>query len=114
MPRKPNQHKWLWITLSWFESMRGRLLSLKHIRKSCRSSAKTIGAILGPLRRGGLTVTIPGGHDREWYQDHGYKWHDGQWYRGEERERYGYREHHRHDGYWKNGHYYRYGDEDRD
>ena len=37
-----------------------------------------------------LTVTIPSGHDREWY------------------------EHHRHHGYWKDGHYYRYGDEDRD
>src|ERR1700751_4909139 len=34
-----------------------------------------------------LTVTIPGGHDREWYEHHGYQWHDGQWYRGEERER---------------------------
>ena len=61
-----------------------------------------------------LTVTIPGGHDREWYEHHGYKWHNGQWYRAEERERYGYREHHRHHGYWKDGHYYRYGDEDRD
>jgi hypothetical protein len=61
-----------------------------------------------------LTVTIPGGHDREWYEHHGYRWHDGQWYRGEEGERHEYREHHRHNGYWKDGHYYRYGDEDRD
>ena len=61
-----------------------------------------------------LTVTIPGGHDREWYEHHGYQWHDGQWYRGEERERHEYREHHHHHGYWKDGHYYRYDDEDRD
>ena len=61
-----------------------------------------------------LTVTIPGGHDREWYEHHGYRWHDGQWYRGEEGERHEYREHHRHNGYWKDGHYYRYGDEDHD
>jgi hypothetical protein len=61
-----------------------------------------------------LTITIPGGHDREWYEHHGYIWHDGQWYRVEERDRHEYREHHRHQGYWKDGHYYRYGDEDRD
>ena len=54
-----------------------------------------------------LTVTIPGGHDREWYEHHGYFWHDGQWYRGEDRERHEYREHHQHNGYWKDGHYYR-------
>jgi hypothetical protein len=59
-----------------------------------------------------LTVTIPGGHDREWYEHHGYFWHDGQWYRGEDRERHEYREHHHHNGYWKDGHYYRYEDED--
>ena len=61
-----------------------------------------------------FTVTIPGGHDREWYEHHGYQWHDGQWYRGEDRERHEYRGHHSHHGYWKDGHYYRYGDEDRD
>jgi hypothetical protein len=59
-------------------------------------------------------VTIPGGHDREWYEGHGYRWHDGQWYRGEERERHEYHEHHHHNGYWKDGHYYRYEDQDRD
>jgi hypothetical protein len=59
-----------------------------------------------------LTVTIPGGHDREWYEHHGYFWHDGQWYRGEDRERHEYREHHQHNGYWKDGHYYRYENED--
>jgi hypothetical protein len=41
-----------------------------------------------------LTVTIPGGHDREWYEHHGYFWRDGHWYRGEDRERHEYREHH--------------------
>ena len=30
-----------------------------------------------------IIVTVPGGHDREWYEHHGYVWHDGQWYRGE-------------------------------
>jgi hypothetical protein len=77
-----------------------------------------------------IIVTVPGGHDREWYEHHGYVWHDGQWYRGEpgghDREWYehhGYvwhdgqwyrgEGHHHHDGYWKDGHYYRY-DEDRD
>jgi hypothetical protein len=59
-----------------------------------------------------ITVTVPGGHDREWYENHGYQWHDGQWYRGEERERHEYREHHHHNGYWKDGHYYRYEDKD--
>ena len=28
-----------------------------------------------------IIVTVPGGHDREWYEHHGYVWHDGQWYR---------------------------------
>ena len=60
-----------------------------------------------------IIVTVPGGHDREWYEGHGYRWHDGQWYRGEERERHEYREQHRHHGYWKDGHYYRYDDEGR-
>ena len=61
-----------------------------------------------------FTVTIPGGHDREWYEGHGYRWHDGQWYRGEERERHEYREQHHHHGYWKDGYYYRYDHDDRD
>src|SRR5580698_560866 len=77
-----------------------------------------------------IIVTVPGGHDREWYEHHGYVWHDGQWYRdepgGHDREWYehhGYvwrdgqwyrgEGHHHHDGYWKDGHYYHY-DEDRD
>ena len=77
-----------------------------------------------------IIVTVPGGHDREWYEHHGYVWHDGQWYRGEpgghdrewyEHHGYVWRDgqwyrgegHHPHDGYWKDGHYYRY-DEDRD
>jgi hypothetical protein len=77
-----------------------------------------------------IIVTVPGGHDREWYEHHGYVWHDGQWYRGEpgghdrewyEHHGYVWRDgqwyrgegHHHHDGYWKDGHYYRY-DEDRD
>jgi hypothetical protein len=53
-----------------------------------------------------IIVTVPGGHDREWYEHHGYVWHDGQWYRGEpgghDREWY---EHH---GYvWRDGQWYR-------
>jgi hypothetical protein len=77
-----------------------------------------------------IIVTVPGGHDREWYEHHGYVWRDGQWYRGEpgghdrewyEHHGYVWRDgqwyrgggHHHHDGYWKDGHYYRY-DEDRD
>ncbi|MBV8375875.1 MAG: hypothetical protein JO279_02625 [Verrucomicrobia bacterium] len=78
-----------------------------------------------------ITVTvpaIPGGHDREWYEHHGYVWHDGQWYRGEsnghDREWYEshgyvwrdgqwYPRHHHHNGYWRDGQYYRY-DEDHD
>src|SRR3984957_19716568 len=52
-----------------------------------------------------IIVTVPGGHDREWYEHHDYVWRDGQWSRVEG--------HRHHDGYWKDGHYYRY-DEDRD
>jgi hypothetical protein len=54
-----------------------------------------------------ITITVPGGHDREWYESRGYVWRDGQWYRGEARE------HQHHHGYWKDGQYYRY-DEDHD
>jgi hypothetical protein len=60
-----------------------------------------------------IIVTVPGGHDREWYEHHGYVWRDGQWYRSETRERYEHHRHHHHDGYWRDGHYYRY-EEDRD
>jgi hypothetical protein len=45
-------------------------------------------------------------HDQEWYERHGYHWHDGRWYREGEGE-------HRHHGYWKNGHWHDY-DHDRD
>ena len=47
--------------------------------------------------------------DREWYENHGYVWRDGQWYRGE---RYEYHKHHHQNGYWRDGQYYRY-DKDR-
>ena len=45
-------------------------------------------------------------HDQEWYERHGYHWHDGRWYREGEGE-------HRHHGYWKNGYWHDY-DHDRD
>ena len=66
-----------------------------------------------------IVVTVPGvggGHDREWYENNGYRWRDGQWYRGDQRqrERHENRESRRHDGFWKDGHYYRYNDRDRD
>ena len=63
-----------------------------------------------------IVVTLPGGHDREWYENNGYRWHDGQWYRSDQRqrERHENRENRRHDGFWKDGHYYRYSDRDRD
>jgi hypothetical protein len=48
-----------------------------------------------------ITITVPGGHDREWYENHGYVWRNGQWYRSH------------HNGYWRDGQYYRY-DEDHD
>jgi len=54
-----------------------------------------------------IQVEPPGeNHDREWYEHHGYHWHDGRWYREGEGE-------HRHHGYWKNGHWHDY-DHDRD
>ena len=30
-----------------------------------------------------IIVTVPAGHDREWYEHHGYVWHDGQRYWGQ-------------------------------
>jgi hypothetical protein len=84
--------------------------SKKNMKRLILTSLLAVFTVSGALAQQ-FTVTLPGGHDREWYEGHGYRWHDGQWYRGEERERHEYREQHRHHGYWKDGHYYRYDDE---
>jgi hypothetical protein len=97
------------------ESKFGNWISSAHnpiVMKLILTSLLAVLTVSGALAQQ-FTVTIPDGHDREWYEQHGYRWHDGQWYRGEERERHEYREHHRHNGFWKDGHYYRYEDEDR-
>ena len=62
------------------------------------STTVTYGETVSGIGANRADTTANGGAD-------GYVWRDGQWYRGEG--------HHHHDGYWKDGHYYRY-DEDRD
>jgi hypothetical protein len=71
------------------ESKFGNWISRAHnplVMKLVLTSLLVVFTVSGALAQQ-LTVTIPGGHDREWYEQHGYRWHDGQWYRGEERER---------------------------
>ena len=87
--------------------------SKKNMKRLILTSLLAVFTVSGALAQQ-FTVTLPGGHDRDWYESHGYRWHDGQWYRGEERGRHEYREQHRHQGYWKDGQYYRYDDQGRD
>jgi hypothetical protein len=78
---------------------------INNMKRLILASLLGVFAASGALAQ--ITITVPGGHDREWYENHGYVWRDGQWYRGEPRE------HQHHHGYWKDGQYYRY-DEDHD
>jgi hypothetical protein len=82
---------------------------ISNMKRLILASLLAVFAASGALAQQ-ITVTIPGGHDREWYENHGYVWRDGQWYRGE---RYEHHKHHHHNGYWRDGQYYRY-DEDHD
>jgi hypothetical protein len=107
---------------------------ISNMKRLILASLLAVFAASGALAQQ-ITVTIPGGHDREWYENHGYVWRDGQWYRGEpgghdrewyenhgyvwrdgqwyRGERYEHHKHHHHNGYWRDGQYYRY-DEDHD
>ena len=103
---------------------------ISNMKRLILASLLGVFAASGALAQ--ITITVPGGHDREWYENHGYVWRNGQWYRGEPSghdrgwyESHGYvwrdgqwyrgeaREHQHHHGYWKDGQYYRY-DEDHD